>query len=292
MSKNTYTVTKFKQKSLELLAYCNQVIEQYQAQGYRLTLRQLYYQLVSQNIIENREREYKNIGSLVSKGRLAGYLDWDAIEDRIRIPKEPRQWKGPREIVKSAIEQYRLDRWDGQDYHVELWVEKDALAGVLAPIAENRHVTLMVNRGYSSQSAMYEAAQRYDRKVQLGKKGVILYLGDLDPSGEDMVRDIDDRLNDTFGVPVTVRKIAITPAQVDEFRPPPNPAKLSDTRAEAFIKRHGYESYEVDALPPEELNKIVNDYIDSYVDVTMYDEMIGQEEEDKERLNEMAEGLS
>ena len=145
--KEQFIETRFRADSLELIDSCEEIIEQYQAKGLRLTLRQLYYQLVSGNIVENTERVYKKIGNLVSRARLAGLLDWDAIEDRIRLPRKQSQWYSPKSIMQSAISSYRLDRWEGQPEHVELWVEKDAIAGILTPVADRHHVTMMVNPG-------------------------------------------------------------------------------------------------------------------------------------------------
>ncbi len=194
--KQKFKEVRFRPDSLERISKCNEIVADYQEQGLRLSLRQLYYQLVSRNIIPNVERSYKNLSGLVSDARLAGLMDWDAIEDRVRVPRSQSEWDNIPDLVESALESYRLRRWNDQKNYVELWVEKDALAGVLAPIAEEYHITLMVNRGYSSQSAMYESGGRFRRNRATtrarGQKRscYLLYLGDHDPSGEDMVRDI------------------------------------------------------------------------------------------------------
>jgi hypothetical protein len=270
----------FRDRSAELISRCNGIVDEYLGQGLRLTLRQLYYQLVSRNVIANREREYKNLSSLVSNGRLAGLIDWDAIEDRIRQPRSHPQFDDLRDLVRAALHSYRLPRWDGQEQYVELWVEKDALAGVLEPLSREHHVTLMVNRGYSSQSAMYESAKRF---LASGKSGILFYLGDLDPSGEDMVRDIQDRL-DMFGAEVEVRKLALTPEQVAEHDPPPNPAKMTDPRAEAYVREHGDQSWEVDALPPDVLAGIIRAAFAAVIDEERMQEVRQQEERDKADL--------
>ena len=158
--KETFIDVNFRQSSLDQIELCNRIIRQYQAQGFRLTLRQLYYQLVSRDIVPNTERSYKNLGKLISQGRLAGMIDWNAIEDRLRAPHKITEWDTPADIMNAVVRQYQLPRWGDQEYHVELWCEKDALAGVLRPLADEYHLTMMVNRGYSSQSAMKEAAER------------------------------------------------------------------------------------------------------------------------------------
>lgn len=278
--KETFKETNFRPDSLELIAHCEEIVIDYLGQGLRLTLRQLYYQLVTKNIIKNVERSYKNLSSLVSDARLSGMLDWDAIEDRIRVPMIPSEWSSIQNLVDSALYSYRLPRWETQEEYVELWVEKDALAGVLRPMADQYHVPMMVNRGYSSQSAMYEASKRY---LNQEKNLTLLYLGDFDPSGEDMVRDIADRM-EMFGIDVTVRKIALTLDQVKKYRPPPNPAKHSDPRSREFIEKYGASSWEVDAINPKELSRIVKRKIESYIDKDAMQIIIEKENDDKMKL--------
>lgn len=279
---------EFRGRSEALLIIVEQIVSAYQDAGLRLTLRQLYYQLVSRNIIPNVERAYKNLSTLVSTARLAGRIDWDAIEDRTRVPVIPPEFSGLDDLVGAALQSYRLPRWEGQDHYVELWVEKDALAGILRPLAHADHVVLMVNRGYSSQSAMYEAANRFLDKA--GQNCVLLYLGDLDPSGEDMVRDIQERF-DTFGVDVAVHKVALTMEQVRQFNPPPNPAKHTDPRARGFIARHGATSWEVDALPPEALDRIIRRAVEAVVDRQKMQAVIEQEEKDRVVLREAVKNI-
>ncbi len=287
--KQRFKTCKFRPDSLERITVCNEIITDYQGQGLRLTLRQLYYQLVSRNVIPNVERSYKNLSTLVSDARLAGLMDWDAIEDRVRTPKKANDWENLASLAESALAAYRLPRWDGQRSYVELWVEKDALAGVLAPIASEFHITLMVNRGYSSQSAMYESAKRFMRDSVVQR--VLLYLGDHDPSGEDMVRDVEDRLV-MFGVKhLHVEKVALTMRQVEEYDPPPNPAKVSDPRAALYIEKHGDSSWEVDALPPEVLTEIITKKLEALVDRETMDEIIAQEELDKDKLRRAVRNL-
>ena len=135
MAKIAFIRRAFGEARMALLAVCNTIITDYLAQGYRLTLRQLYYQLVSRNVVENTERSYKNVGNAVSDGRLAGLVDWSAIEDRVRVPRKASEFADLQELAEAALASYRLPRWDGQRSYVELWVEKDALAGVLEPLA-------------------------------------------------------------------------------------------------------------------------------------------------------------
>lgn len=279
------------------------IVDDYAQQGLKLTLRQLYYQLVSKDLIKNEEKSYKRIGEIVSRARLGGILDWDAVEDRVRIPKMPPEFDSLDQLVEAAFASYRLPRLMGQDTYVELWVEKDALAGVLAPIASKYHIGLMVNRGYSSTSAMKEAGDRIRAKCdEIGTGSAhILYLGDFDPSGEDMVRDVDDRLGlfanhgleegaeDVQGIAeghihIEVQKIALTMPQIKQHRPPPNPAKLTDSRAKEFVAKHGKQSWEVDALPPRALRHLIELELDSLIDVDKVEKIKAKEEADKKML--------
>lgn len=314
---------RFNDESARLIGQCRQIVEQYQAQGLRMTLRQLYYQLVSRNIIRNEEKQYKRMSALLSNARLMGLIDWSAIEDRIRIPRMPTEFADLGELVDAALNSYRLPRWADQPCYVELWVEKDALAGILAPLGHEYHVPILVNRGYSSQSAMYDSGKRYlhacfgeklpyvtlekylnrgakkkhsmpksmkdislldrDNLPKSAKDAVLLYLGDMDPSGEDMVRDIQERLA-LFGVPLEVRKIALTTEQIEEHNPPPNPAKMSDPRAMKYVAEHGAESWEVDALPPDVLDRVIREHMDELVDTDKMEAVEEKEAKDKELL--------
>ena len=268
------------------LEQVGKIIEHYAAQGYRLTLRQLYYQLVSQAVIPNKKTEYAKLSKLLVNGRMAGEVDWDAIEDRLRIPKIPYWVRGITDALNDTISQYRLNRMEGQDNYIEVWCEKDALSNVLYRVTEKYHIKLMINRGYSSCTAMHDAFERFD--VQVNPH--ILYLGDHDPSGLDMVKDIENRLDD-FGVEdLVVRHVAITREQIDEYQPPPNPAKVTDPRARDYIALHGDSSWEVDALNPETLHELLIKEIESLIDHDKYEMILEKEEEDKEKLREFAEG--
>ncbi len=261
----------------------NEIIQEYADDGYKLTLRQLYYQLVSRDIIPNRIQEYSKLSTVLVKGRMAGIVDWDAIEDRIRVPFLPYWVTGIDDAIDDTINQYRLDRQAGQDVYIELWVEKDALSGVLKRITSHYHINLMVNRGYSSCTAIHDAYERFSQQLNNEKKVVILYLGDHDPSGLDMIRDITDRLNE-FGVCPEVVPIGITMQQIRKYKPPTNPAKITDPRAKWYIKKYGNKSWEVDALNPKILNELVKKNVEKLIDIDMFNKKIRIENVDKSIL--------
>ena len=194
MKKAFITKIGLSSHNLLRLEQANEVVEIYAKQGYKLTLRQLYYQLVIQNIIPNKDTEYAKLSQLITKGRMAGVVDWDAIEDRIRQPRHTYSVESVEDAISDAEKHYRLDRMAGQANYIELWVEKDALSSVLSRKTNHYHIRLMVNRGYSSTSAMYDSHERFFKELLTGKKINLLYLGDHDPSGLDMDRDIFERI--------------------------------------------------------------------------------------------------
>jgi hypothetical protein len=273
--------------NIKKLAVINSIIEKYRQEGYRLTLRQLYYQLVTKDIIPNKQSEYAKLSALLVKGRMAGYVDWDAIEDRLRVANLPYWVRDIPDAINDTIRQYRLDRQTQQPVYIEVWCEKDALSSVLKRITHRYHVHLMVNRGYSSCSAMYDAYQRIARNG-MGRKVVILYLGDHDPSGLDMVRDIKERLSE-FGIDPEIRHVGITREQIKMYNPPPNPAKITDPRAKWYIEEHGNTSWEVDALDPKVLHALLIEHIEEMIDIDLFNEQIKKEEHDKEKLQEFAD---
>ncbi len=282
--KQAYLVPKnWSGRKRQVFEKVKEVVDEFQSQGYRMTLRQLYYQLVSRDVIPNLASEYAKLSTLLTEARMYGYIDWDFIEDRIRVPKKHGEWNDIDHIVRSAIASYRRDRWQDQDNYLEVWVEKDALSGVLQPITERYHVNLMVNRGYSSSSAMHDASIRFKREEEKGKSTYILYLGDHDPSGMDMVRDIQERMK-IFGSKVEVKRIALNMDQIEEFNPPPNPAKITDPRANKYIAEFGSTSWELDALSPRDLNTLLDTHIQELMDIEAYNHWCRLEEHEKQEL--------
>jgi hypothetical protein len=274
---------RFQLESVRLIVRSNAIVEEYDAMGIRITLRQLYYQLVARGIIANVMKEYDRLVSVITDARYAGLIDWNAIEDNLRKPRIPSTFANLDEIVAAAIASYRLDYWEGMPDYVELYTEKDALSSILAPIANDRRIAFQVNRGYASASSMFEAFSRFSAKADAGKNCFILYLGDHDPSGIDMIRDIEDRLNE-FGVVVEIEHIALTERQIKKFNPPPNPAKMKDSRAAGYVARHGASCWEVDALPPDAMIRIVEAAIDAHLDEDERDRVLKIEAADKAKL--------
>lgn len=272
MPKIAYKSVNFRAESLRLIELINGVIEEYTDQGYDLTLRQVYYQLVARGFIPNNERSYKNVGNLINDARLAGLIDWYAIQDRTRKIRRNSHWSSPQDIMGSVVYSYAIDTRLTQPIYTEVWVEKDALIGIVQDIASKLDVPCFSCRGYVSASEMWGAAQRFITQEHKERR-VILHLGDHDPSGKDMSRDIAERL-ELFGADVEVQRIALNYDQIEEFSPPPNPTKLTDSRAVGYIEQFGYSCWELDALEPRILTNLISTEVEALTDM---DELLYQQ---------------
>jgi hypothetical protein len=272
---------------MDMIDKANIIIEDFTAQGFKLTLRQLYYQFVTRNWIPNKQSEYKRLGSIIDEGRQAGLIDWDAIEDRTRNLEKLPYWSGPQDILYAVWNQYREDLWKAQDYFPEVWIEKDALTGVIANVCERWRVPYFACRGYTSQSEMYSAAKRFEDASNSGRTPIVLHLGDHDPSGIDMSRDNQDRL-ELFSnyAGVELRRLALNMDQIDQYNPPPNPAKKTDIRFEKYAELHGESSWELDALNPAVIENLIGDEIQTLIDDVLWSESSDHEQENKRLLGE------
>jgi hypothetical protein len=267
-----YQDFNFKQDSLDLIDQLNDVIQDWQSQGYTLTVRQLYYQMVARAIIENTEQSYKRITGIVNNARLAGLMRWDAIEDRTREFITRSHWSSPQSIMRGAANSYHMDMWEDQATRVFVIVEKEALTGILEKTCNKYDVPLLAARGYPSGTVLREFAVKMVMPALENNQSVtILHLGDHDPSGIDMTRDLEERIRlfsecDMFGTDISLYRIALTKDQIDDQRPPPNPAKSTDSRFNDYRKKYGNSSWELDALSPTYLNDLVENYIDMDID--------------------------
>ena len=195
MARITYVPKRFSADRLQMIRNANAICAQYQAQGLQLTLRQLYYQFVARDLLPNKQSEYKRLGDTLNDARMAGEMDWDYLVDRTRNLESLPHWDSPAEIVEIVSRQYRTDRWADQGRRVEVWIEKDAGIGVIEGVCEANDVPYFSCRGYTSVSEIHAAAQRLREYMSDERAAVtILHIGDHDPSGLDMSRDIRDRL--------------------------------------------------------------------------------------------------
>lgn len=288
MPRINYVPKDFNPRHTDIIQKVNAIVSTYAGQGFSLTLRQVYYQFVSRGWLENTFRNYKNLGNIITDARRAGHIDWNAITDRTRnIQGTYYGMDDPSQVINPSY--FGVALWEGQSTRLEVWVEKDALIDVIGQGARGFRVPYFSCRGYTSDSEIWSAAQRLEGYLDEPdvERVAILHLGDHDPSGIDMTRDITERLSlfmsgDGYGfvdsLPADesilgyddsramVKRIALNWDQIEEYSPPPNPAKLTDSRSGDYINRFGDESWELDALEPSVLVELIRNEIGAVVD--------------------------
>lgn len=293
MSKVCFIPKDFRKSSVELIEFMNTLIESYQDQGYTLTVRQLYYQLVARDVIPNDLNSYKRTAAIINDAKLAGLIDWDAIEDRTRDFIVRSRCNSVSSILDSCVRSFHMNMWQEQEYQVYVVVEKEALVGVLERTCNTYDVPLLAARGYPSSSVLYDFAQSHIIHKSMHKQHIIIHLGDHDPSGIDMTRDLTERLNLLYGGPVNlaVERIALNYDQIEELRPPKNPAKDTDSRFESYRKKFGSSSWELDALSPQFLNDLVESKINEFIDFDEWDLRKSEISSKKRQLQAISDGF-
>ncbi len=248
-----------------------------------MTVRQVFYRLVSMGVIHKTEAEYKGtIVRLLSEMRRAGEVPFSWVADNTRWQRKPRTYSSLESMLKRTAETYRRAVWDNQDVYVEVWLEKDALAGVLMEETEAWDVPLMVTRGYPSISYLYSAAETI---AEQGKPTYLYYFGDYDPSGLDIPRKVESDLRGFtqelgFDAKIYFERVAVNQSQIKSMKLPTRPTKKTDSRSKGFIG----ESVEVDAIPPRTLREIVRGCITQHIDDGAYQIMKAAEESERETL--------
>lgn len=282
MPRELFIPKAFNTNSRQIIRQANAILNEYRDRGFVLTLRQLYYQFVARAHFANKQSNYKRLGSIVSDARLAGLIDWSMIEDRTRNVHRHPSWVDAGHIIESAAVGFQLDIWETQPVRFEIWIEKEALVGVVEPVSNEFRVPYFACRGYTSQSEQWRAGKRLRGYVNHGQRVTVLHLGDHDPSGIDMTRDNDDRLAlfaRTTGI--ELRRIALNRDQIDLYQPPPNPAKDSDTRFANYVSVHGDESWELDALDPSIIDELIRAEIEPARDLDAWNSVMDAEEHEK-----------
>lgn len=325
MPKTTYVPKKFTPAHEEVIDKANAIIDQYEEAGLSLTLRQVYYQFVARGWLVNKQTEYNRLGEILNDARLAGRIDWLAMVDRTREFKSISHHKTPADLIERVAATFHPDLWKGQGQHVEVWVEKDAAVGVIESVCRANDVGYFSCRGYTSQSEMWAAAQRLRFAIEDGNAVTILHIGDHDPSGVDMTRDITDRLRtfihmDWAGLhlgsgshtrgtikasmrehirsqgsqisdgaePWRVKRIALNQDQIERYSPPPNPVKKSDGRWVKYFEETGLEeSWELDALDPFVLQDLIQDEVDLVRNETKWADAVEAMETERATLREV-----
>lgn len=306
--KEQFISKRFNAKSQSLLSKIVAIVEQYAADGYDLSLRQLFYLLAGTGAIKKEQKLYKNLGNLVSDARLAGLIDWDMIRDRGRIPSIPGHCESIPAIIRGIKNQFKVDMWARQDSYVEVFVEKQSLENVLEPLCWELDIPFCSNKGYSSSSAYYDASKRYLAAADAGKELFVVYLGDHDPSGVDMSRDIDDRftmflegsvfsdsnlaveLSEVDPRPHTVKRVALNMDQVRSMHLQSSPAKPDDTRIGEYYRQFGTrDTWELAAVEPKTMVAIVREAVEALIDEEKWDEDKAREEKGRAELERFAE---
>ena len=292
--KEVYQKLVFRRATLQLIQHINKIVGEYRDQGYLMTVRQLYYQLVARDFIPNNEKSYKSVIGTVSDGRLAGLIDWDMIEDRTREFTRVKSWESGTDILRACAQSFHTNRWYGQEARVFCIVEKEALASVVQRACTDFDVPMLAARGYPSSTVLREFGKWHVLHcATMGLKTVILHLGDHDPSGIDMSRDLEERLQ-LFSrySPFEFKRIALNYDQVEELKPPPNPAKTSDSRFSSYKEKFGDQSWELDALSPSYLNELISTEIQAFIEPEAWSEAEATIEHVKSKLSEIAENFN
>ena len=301
-----------------IIQQSDRILREYALAGYSITLRGLYYQFIARDLFpeswidreynrkngldpetKNTVKNYKRLGCLITDGRMAGLLDWEVLVDQGRSSSVISGWDDPAQIIESSADNFYINKWEDQPYHIEVMVEKDALSGILEPVCDRLQVGFSANKGYSSSSHLYRVGQRMKEKIfDQGKNCVVIYLGDHDPSGIDMTRDIDDRIrlfaSANWGEQPTeyalkVERIALNMPQISLYNPPPNPAKETDSRYAKYAAEHGEDSWELDALDPALLDSLVEDKVLEYRDEFLWEQAEEKEQGMKNEIQEFIE---
>jgi hypothetical protein len=269
-----------------------------------MTLRQLFYRCVSSGELANRQSEYKRLGALMTRLREAGEVPMTWIVDHIRATLKPSSWSGLDDFGETVRHAYRKDFWSSLPHHLEVFVEKDAVAGTIQPITQEYDVALRVCRGYCSLSFIGEIAEQW---AKIRKPIFAYYVGDFDPSGFDLERDLREKLERYSGKEITPPsedcdfdemnfmldtpgaicwwRLAVQPADFSKHSLIPLPVKTSDNRARGFIREHGEQCAEVDALPPSELRRRVKEAIASHVPLARWERLMRTEQLERECLD-------
>lgn len=277
----------FRTKTRKLIDQANQVIGEYAARGFKLTVRQLYYQFVARDWLKNTFNNYQRLASVVDDARKAGLIDWAAIIDRTRYLCRIPDYGDPQAFLESVKHQYAEDIWRDQDYYAEVWIEKDALIGVIEGVCNELRMPFFACRGYPSSSEMYRAAKRLRRKRDQGKWPIVFYLGDHDPSGLHMgQQNAPDLLSQfAWSNDIEVKMIALTKDQIDEHEPPPNYAKESDARYNWYEFTTGLdECWELDALDPGIIDSLIRSEYAAIVDQDKFDARLADEQTNRDVL--------
>lgn len=247
-----------------------------------MSVRQVFYQAETRGLVPKTEAAYKNVVCrLLTKMRLEGELPFDWIADGTRWMRKPTTFGSLEHAIGNVVSTYRRALWDNQDAYIEVWIEKEALAGVVVDVTAEWDVPLMVTRGYPSISYLYSAAENMEAEH---RPCFVYYFGDLDPSGVDIARNVEERLIEFApSADLTFERVGVTAEQVALWDLPTRPTKRTDTRARGW--QGG--SVELDAIPPATLRQLVEDRILEHVDLDAYNVVRTAERDERDLLERL-----
>jgi len=253
-----------------------------------MTIRQLFYRLVSAEAVENCRAHYQKVSRLMTMARDREEIGWDSIVDRSRPVYRACTWTNLRQRFEHAAKVYRRDAWQDQPNYVEVWSEKDAVVGSIEEVTDRYAVPLRVTRGFSSTTVMHEMAESFQG---IEKPVYVYYIGDHDPSGRAIDRDVAARLQ-SYGAEFTMTRLAIHPEDIRKFNLPALRIKPTDSRADAFEKEHGTQCVELDALPPAELRRRIEEAIVKKLDPYLWERARRAEQAERETTERIAKQVS
>ncbi len=296
------------ERELKIIAQANYIIEEFDKQGFSMTVRQIHYEFVARGWMNdwwpegpdkaNSTKSYNRLKSILSRARMGGMISWTAIEDRGRPTYGTPFVESPAEAMKQARAEYALDLWHDQPFRPLVLVEKDGQLGVIGRVCREMRIDYASCHGYGSQSSLWRLGQKLHNYVMKGQRPIIFHLGDHDPSGLDMTRDNQEKLSLFAGTQIQLVRLALNMEQIEKYNPPPNPLKrdeitgrLTDSRAASYRAKHGDESYELESLKPTVSAGAVRDAVIKVRDERKWATALAEEAEDKDRLDRIIEGL-
>jgi hypothetical protein len=250
------------------------VLTEYDAAGFAVTLRQLFYRLVADGVLLNCVPDYRNLGRYINQAKEAGTIDWDWVEDRTRMLRGRQRYHSTADLLAAAATDWHMDYWVGQPTRPEVWIEKDALLSIVAPVCNVLDVRYYSLRGWGRPSDKFDAARRFSEYAKIGQSSVVLHAGDYDPTGCSATTNIETELSryaqklecENF---VVVSRIALNKNQIENMNIPPNKIgeeeKSGESRWNGFVRENNGNSdtWELDALRPAVLQDIVRRAIES-----------------------------
>jgi hypothetical protein len=248
-----------------------------------MTIRQLFYRLVSAGKIPNQHKYYHLVSRVMTKAREDGRVEFDYIVDRSRPAYQPNVWEDAAGYAETVKKAYRKDYWATQPYHVEVWAEKDAIIGAIQPVTDELGVTVRVQRGFISTTKAFEIADHFD---SIDKPIMVFYLGDHDPSGQCIEADALARIQGHSCQEFSLKRLAIHKDDIAEYDLPPLRIKSTDTRSANFRNQFGEECVELDALPPDVLRDRIKSAIESLIDRELWDRAVAVEEAELSSIQE------